>query len=86
MALLGTLIDSRTNAAVNSNASTTFAHGLPASPDVVHVVQISSAASATNVTQFNVLWDATNVSIYNCGSANSTALKVVSVVFHAIAR
>ena len=86
MALLGTLIDSRTLAAINTNASASFAHGLPAVPDEVSIIQISSAASATTIAQFNILWDGTNVSIYNCGSANSTALRVISKYYHSLIR
>jgi hypothetical protein len=86
MALLGTLIDSRTLAAINTNASASFAHGLPAAPDEVNIMQISSAASATGVPYFDILVDATNVSIYNQGPANSVALRVISKYHHSLVR
>lgn len=86
MALLGAFIDSRTLTVVNSNANITYAHGLPANPDVVHVEQIVSTASTTNWIGFIPLHDATNVTIHNIGAANSQNFRAVAVLFHSIVR
>ena len=86
MALLGTYIDQRTHAVINTNASASFAHGLPAAPDLVLVRETSSSASATNWVGIQPIFDATNVSLYNQGAANSKTLRVTSMVLHSVIR
>lgn len=86
MALLGALIDQRTNVSIGSNANTSFAHGLPAAPDVVFVRETVSSASSVSAVTFESIIDATNVSIYNSGQRDSTALQITSVQFHSIMR
>ena len=86
MALLGAYIDQRTNAAINSNSSTTFAHGLPATPDLVCVRENVSSASSVSAVTFTPLVDATNVSIYNSGERNSTTLQITTLRFHSAVR
>jgi dihydroorotase len=84
MALLGTYIDQRTLAALNSNASTSFAHGLGAAPHMVDVRETATNASATSFAKIQALVDATNVTLNNAGSANSQALMVTTIRFHSI--
>lgn len=84
MALLGAYIDSRTVASFASNASASFAHGLPAAPDFLIIAGFQNATTSLGVIP---TWtaDATNVSLF--GSAQQTPnLKVVSVVAHSIIR
>ncbi len=85
MALLGSYIDSRTIASFASNASASFAHGLPAAPDFLVVAGVGAATTASGVAP---LWtaDATNVSLFGSASQSSPALKVVSVVAHSVIR
>ena len=85
MALLGTYIDSRTFAALTTTQSTSFAHGLPASPDFIIIQQ--NATSATNgAGGLAASSDATNVSITNNAGATSSTFRVVTVVAHSIIR
>lgn len=84
MALIGTYIDQRTLAAINTNASASFAHGLGAAPHMVDIREIVSTASATNWVGIQAIVDATNVSLYNAGAANSQNLMVTSIRFHSI--
>ena len=86
MALLGTLIDSRTLAAINANATASYAHGLPASPDVVWIYGNQTLASTVSAYMFNRLVDATNVTIQNGGEGTSPTLRAVATVFHSIVR
>lgn len=84
MALLGSYIDSRTIASFASNASASFAHGLPAAPDFLIIAGNQAATTSLGIIP---TWtaDATNVSLF--GSAQQTpVLKVVSVVAHSIIR
>ena len=86
MALLGSFIDVRTLASIVSNASTSFAHGLPAAPDFVIINGTNTATTASgtgNMPMYNS--DATNVSIFASGVANPP-LRVVSVVAQSIIR
>lgn len=85
MALLGTFIDSRTNAVIAAAGSTSFAHGLPAAPDIVYVHENATTNSTTSV-KLAVKSDATNVSIYNHGEGQTSTLRCVSIVFHSVAR
>lgn len=82
MALLGTFIDERTLVAIATDASTSFAHGLPASPDWVGIRE--TASSASSISHINVvpLFNATNVSLYNSGQRDTEALEVQSIVYH----
>ena len=88
MALLGTFIDSRTIASIATNGTSTFAHGLPASPDFVIVTpNVTAASSTSHVGQLTPVWDATNVTIGpSQGQVGTGVLKVVSVVAHSIIR
>ena len=86
MSLLGSFIDSRTIAAINAAASTSFAHGLPAAPDLVIVNETVSAATNVSALKLFGVGDATNVSVYNHGEGNSQVLKVVSMVAHSVIR
>lgn len=84
MALLGSYIDSRTVASFASNASASFAHGLPAAPDFLIIAGIQAATTSLGIVP-NYTFDATNVSLF--GSAQQTPnLRVVSVVAHSIIR
>lgn len=85
MSLLGTLIDSRTLAAIAASANSTFAHGLPATPDEVFV-QENTTTNNSAVVKLAVAYDATNVTIYNHGADTSATLKVTSKVFHSVIR
>ena len=86
MALLGALIDQRTNVSIDSNANTSFAHGLPAAPDLVFVRETASSASSVSAITFEAIFNATNVTIYNSGQRASTNFQVTSVVFHSMLR
>lgn len=85
MPLLGSFIDSRTIASFASNASASFAHGLPAAPDFVIVQGIGAASTTSGIIP---LWtaDAINVSLFGSGSQSSPLTRVVSVVAHSIIR
>lgn len=85
MALLGSYIDSRTIAALTSGASASFAHGLPAAPDLVVVHENTTTNSTTGI---KLAWksDGTNVSVYNHGTAATGTINVVSIRFHTIVR
>jgi len=85
MALLGRYIDQRTVASFASNASASFAHGLPSAPDFVIIAGSGAATTASGVIP---LWnaDATNVSLFGSGSQSSPLLSVTAVVAHSIIR
>lgn len=88
MAVLGTFIDVRTLATIQTGASSSFAHGLPAAPDIV-IFSLTNAAtsSSASVPQFAYNADATNVTVYNVGQvAGGLNVRVVSVVFHSVVR
>lgn len=85
MALLGTYIDSRTIASFASNASASFAHGLPSAPDFVLIQGIQAATTASGVVP-NYSANATNVSLFGSATNSSPDLRVVSVVAHSIIR
>ena len=88
MALLGTFIDVRTLATIQTQASASFSHGLPATPDMVLFnLTATATGSSASVPQFGYNADATNVSIYNIGQvAGANNLKVMSIVAHSIIR
>ncbi len=85
MALLSAFVDSRTRTAIAAAGSASFAHGLPAAPDLVVVHENATTNSTTSV---KYAWssDATNVSISNHGAGTGATLKVVSIVFHSLVR
>lgn len=85
MALLGSFIDSRTIASFASNASASFAHGLPAAPDFVIPLGLGAATTASGVMPLYTA-DATNVSLFGSGSQSAPLLRVISVVAHSIIR
>ncbi len=88
MALLGTFIDQRTFAAgLLQFSTTTFAHGLGASPDIVLFEFLGSTASTAQAGQPLIARtvDATNVTITNSGSI-LPAYQVTSIRFHSIIR
>jgi hypothetical protein len=86
MALLGTLIDSRTTTAVTSGNSATYAHGITGTPDINICVPSASLTSTTNWWNCFGLTDSTNVTLYNAGGANSPTMKCVTIVFHSLIR
>ena len=86
MGLLGTYIFVTTMASIASNASTSFAHTLPAAPDFVIINGTNTATTASgtgHMPTYNS--DATNVSIFATGVANPP-LRVVAVVAHSVIR
>lgn len=85
MPLLGSYIDSRTVASFASNASASFAHGLPAAPDFVLCLGLGAATTASGVSPLFTA-DATNVSLFGAATNSSPLLRVVSVVAHSIIR
>lgn len=85
MSLLGSYIDVRTIASFASNASASFAHGLPAAPDFVIPVGLGAATTASGVPPL-VTADATNVSLFGTATNSSPAITVVSVVAHSVIR
>lgn len=85
MALLGRYIDVVTIGSFASNASASFAHGLPAVPDFVMIQGIQAATTASGVLP-NYSANATNVSLFGSGTQSSPDLRVTSVVAHSIIR
>lgn len=85
MALLGSFIDSRTLAAIAAAGSSSFAHGLPAAPDLVHVYE-NTTTNSTGSVKIAIKSDATNVSLYNHGAVDSATLRAVSIVAHSVVR
>jgi hypothetical protein len=84
-ALLGSYIDVRTVASFASNASASFAHGLPSAPDFVLVLGLQAASSASGVVP-NYTADATNVSLFGTATNSTPVMRVVSVVAHSLIR
>lgn len=85
MVLLGSFIDVRTIASFASNASASFAHGLPAAPDFIILAGDGAATLAAAAGLPLATANATNVSLFASGQAISQ-LKVTSVVAHSIIR
>ena len=85
MGLLGSYVDSRTVASFASNASASFAHGLPAAPDLLIIAGVGAATTASGVVP---LWtaDATNVSLFGSATNSVPLIKVVSMVLHSLVR
>lgn len=86
MALLGTFIDKTTMASIAAGGSASYAHALPAAPDVVIVQEKTTAATNVSAVKLVGIADATNVTVYNHGEGASQALNVIPIVFHAIVR
>lgn len=85
MALLGAFIDSRTIASFASNASASFAHGLPAAPDFVLALGLGAATTASGVAPLFTA-DATNVSLFGSAGNSAPLMRLISVVAHSIIR
>lgn len=86
MALLGAYIDSRTSTAQTSGSTGSFAHGITGTPDICICQPTATIASATNWWNVYGFTDATNVTLYNAGGANSPTFKVVTLLFHSLIR
>jgi hypothetical protein len=84
MALLGSFIDVRTIASFASNASASFAHGLPAAPDFIIIAGAGAASTASGQLPLATS-DATNVSLFATGAV-APLMRVTSVVAHSIIR
>lgn len=85
MALLGSYIDSRTLAALASGGSSSYAHGLPAAPDLV-VVQENTTTDSTSNIKLVPVSDATNVTVWNHGQIDTATLRAVAIRFHSVVR
>jgi len=85
MALLGTFVDTRTLAAIAAAGSFSYAHGLPAAPDLVQIHENTTTNSTTNI-KLAFKYDATNVSIYNHGEGTSATLNACAMYIHSVAR
>lgn len=94
MALLDTLIDSRTLAAIASSGSSTFAHSLGGAPDFV-LFEATTGAVGTGAQSMSsnggpavlaYAADATNVTVFNIGSQNSDVVRAISFRAHSIIR
>jgi len=85
MVLLGSFIDVRTIASFASNASASFAHGLPAAPDFIIIAGDGAATTSAGILPLATA-NATNVSLFASGSQSAPQLKVTSVVAHSIIR
>lgn len=83
MALVGTRIDTRTLAAIAAAGSSSFAHGLPASPTFV-IVQENTTTNSTSGLALAIKWDDTNVSIYNHGNRASATLYSSAIAAHSV--
>lgn len=84
MALMRVQIDKRTIAGIASNANTTYAHGLPTTPDAVRVrfqVDVTATHAWVNI---RAVVDATNITLYNCGIGASEDMEVCAVAFHSL--
>ena len=82
---MGTLTDKRTLAGIGAGLMVTYAHGLPAAPDAIHIRIIqASAATITNMPILFTPVDSSNVTISNLGSGSTPNLEVCAVRFHAI--
>lgn len=85
MALMRAYIDKRTVTSIASNANTTYAHGLPGTPDTVLIRYVASQASTTAwVGGISALVDVSNVTIQNCGRGGSGNLELCAIAFHSI--
>lgn len=86
MVLLGSFIDVRTVAAIASNGSFSFAHGLPATPDFVICTGFTTATVASGASALpSYSRDATNVTLWATG-VGGNIINVLSMVAHSIIR
>ncbi len=83
MALLKAFVDSRTLAGLTTGDNITYAHGLPASPDLVWAHE-NTTTNNTSCLKLAIASDATNVTIYNHGEATSATLEAVALVYHTV--
>ncbi len=86
MASIGPMIDSRTLAGLASNASATFAHGLPGIPHSIAIRYMVALASSTNfsVGAVDSPADATNVTLRNSGFTTVPDMEIVTMRIHTI--
>jgi hypothetical protein len=77
-------VDKRTLAAIASNGTMTYPHGLPRTPDVVLVRWNQTIVAASNVASISALVDASNVSLQNIGGVQSPTMEVCTMVFHSL--
>lgn len=81
---MGTLTDKRTLVGIGAGRMTTYAHGLPAAPDAVHIRIIQSSATISIIPILFIPVDNNNVTISNIGSGSTPNLEVCAVRFHSI--
>lgn len=83
MALVGTLVDTRTVAAA-ATASGTFAHGLGGTPHFVWAVAVYATAELrTSIPYFAAQMDSASVTFFNRGAVAET-FSVYSMRLHSI--
>ena len=81
---MGTLTDKRTLAGIGPGLMVTYAHGLPAAPDAIHIRIIQASATISTLPVLFTPIDNSNVTISNIGSGSSPNLEVCAVKFHSI--
>ena len=81
---MGTLTDKRTLVGIGPGLMTTYAHGLPAAPDAIHIRIIQASASISSMPLLFTPVDNSNVTISNIGTGSSPNLEVCAVRFHSI--
>ena len=83
MALMGVNIDKRTLPGINAGIQSTYAHGLPTTPDAV-LVRFAVALAATNslIPFLSQIVDATGVSISNYGTGSTPNMEICAIRFH----
>ena len=84
MALMRAEIDKRTIGGLASGGTATYAHGLRGAPDAVLIRYVATQASATGWIGIAAPVDGTNVSLQNCGRANSGDIEVIAMRFHSL--
>lgn len=85
MALMRYYTDKRTIASLTNAVVATYAHGLPAAPDIVSIRPVATQASATGWVGLTAPIDATNITVQNCGGGPASGiLEVTAVCFHSI--
>jgi hypothetical protein len=88
MAILRYYIDSRTIAGMAADATATYAHGLPAAPDIVNIGFLNVALTATTLHVGNqgirAVADATNITLNNAGGGLSVDLDVAAICCHSM--
>jgi len=84
MALMRVNIEKRTIAGLAAEGTVTFAHGLGATPDVVHIRHIATLASSVSWINIAAPVDATNVTLQNFGRTTSPDMEVIAMRFHSL--